>query len=392
MKILAVGGGSGGHVTPVVAVIKELKKLDTSAEIHFWCDRKFARQATALMSKSGMGVPVSAIFSGKLRRYHGIGLDQQLLDLPTLLQNIGDIFLVVLGFLQSIYKLLLWRPDVIFTKGGFVCLPVGMAAKVLGIPLVIHDSDAHPGMTNRILSRWATRIATGAPLEYYPYPKAKSQYVGIPVSDEFKPLTETVKKETKARLGLPDVKRPLVVVTGGGLGAKRINDAMVSIGNALLEHTAVVHISGALQYESLKDRVPQRPDYQLLSFVDHGMAKVLGAADVVVTRAGATTMLELAALARPTIIVPNGQLTGGHQLKNAKVYEEAGAAEIVREEDLLRDPRVLQEAILELLSNRTKSEQQATRLRSFAKPEAAHEVAMMIMKAGKGRAVKSGTV
>ena len=106
-----------------------------------------------------------------------------------------------------------------FTKGGFVCLPVGMAARVLRIPLVIHDSDAHPGLTNRILAKWASAIATGAPLKHYPYPESISRYVGIPIATEFAPFTDQQRTEAKRTLGL-DPNRPLVVVTGGRVGCQ----------------------------------------------------------------------------------------------------------------------------------------------------------------------------
>ena len=232
MKILAVGGGSGGHVTPVVAVLREFKKRDESVEIRFWCDRKFAPQARSIMWHFDDSIPVETVFSGKLRRYNDLPLWRQLLrPVSIVLPNIRDAFLIGLGFLQSLIKLRSWRPDVVFTKGGFVCLPVGMAAKVLGIPLVIHDSDAHPGLTNRVLSRWATRIGTGAPLKFYPYPKTISRYVGIPVNEEFKPFTPADRQKLKQKLGF-DPKRPLVVVTGGGLGARRINDAVLALAHS----------------------------------------------------------------------------------------------------------------------------------------------------------------
>jgi len=109
--------------------------------------------------------------------------------------------------------LLLWRPDVMFAKGGFVCLPAGIAARLLKIPLVIHDSDSHPGLTNRILAKWATYIATGAPLHNYPYDKKITHYTGIPVREEFRPYNEEERKEVKRVLGF-DESRPLVVVTG----------------------------------------------------------------------------------------------------------------------------------------------------------------------------------
>ena len=123
-----------------------------------------------------------------------------------------------------------------------------------------------------------------------------------------------------------DPDRPLVVVTGGGLGAARINQAVVASREILLKEASVFLISGTLQYEELKQMIDERDGWRLQAFVHNGMAEVLAAADVVVTRAGATTLLELAALHKPTIIIPNGRLTAGHQLKNAKVYQEALAA------------------------------------------------------------------
>lgn len=369
----------------MIAVIRELKKRSPKAEVHFWCDRKFFDRAKALIRKADVDMPVSAIFSGKLRRYHGVGIWRQLLDIPTLLLNIGDVLLVLLGFLQSFVKLLLWRPDVVFTKGGFVCLPVGMAAKLLRIPVVIHDSDAHAGLTNRILARWAKAIATGAPLEYYEYPKERSRYIGIPVSSDFHPYTLEEKKKTREKLGLVDMQRPLVVVTGGGLGAKRINDTMVTIGKQLLEKASVVHIAGEWQYEELKARVPQNPNYQLLGFVDHDMARILGAADVVVTRAGATTMLELAALHMPAVIVPNARLSGGHQLKNAQVYVDANAAEMVTEEQMLQNPLQLLKVIQHILEDETLRKELGARIGAYARPQAAAEMAEIILEVGDKR-------
>ena len=295
------------------------------------------------------------------------------------LLNIRDIFLVGLGFLQSIVKLLIWRPDVVFTKGGYVCLPVGLAAHILRIPLVIHDSDAHPGLTNRVLGQWADAIATGAPLHYYNYPAERSRYVGIPISSEFHPLTPKAQREMKQQLGF-DAATPLVVVTGGGLGARRINDAIVAVLDDLLRFTSVALISGVGQYDELVKLVPQQnPRFRLQAFVSHGMADLLGAADVVVTRAGATTILELAALAKPTILIPNGFLTGGHQLKNAAVYADAGAVMVIDEQELAKTPVVLTTTIKNLLDNPTAQTELAAAFHSFSKPDAAKEVANMIL-------------
>ena len=299
------------------------------------------------------------------------------------LKNIGDGFLVLFGVIQSLAKLIFWRPNVVFTKGGYVCLPVGFAAHVLRIPLVIHDSDAHPGLTNRVLSRWASAIATGAPLKYYHYPPEISNYVGIPISGSFHEFSRTERIKARKEWGI-DQHNPLIVVTGGGLGAKRINDATVQVLPQLMELGTVVLISGALQYDELLPVTPHDDNrFQLHAFVSKGMADLLGAADVVVTRAGATTILELAALSKPTVLVPNGKLTGGHQLKNAKVYKDARAVKIVDEESMVVDPTLLTGAISDVLGHREASEAMAKRFATFARPNAAKDMADMILHAVK---------
>ena len=171
-KILAVGGGSGGHVTPVVAVFRELQKTGDH-ELRFWCDKKFGASARGIFAKFDESIPVDLVIAGKLRRYHGKSISFHLHP-SILFPNLRDGFKVMVGFFQSLFKLMKWRPDVIFIKGGYVCLPVGYAARLLRIPLVLHDSDAHPGLTNRLLSPFAKAIGTGAPLEYYNYPPEKA--------------------------------------------------------------------------------------------------------------------------------------------------------------------------------------------------------------------------
>lgn len=385
MRILAVGGGSGGHVTPVLAVINELSRHDPKLEAYFICDHAFGMQAEKIMSKAPLPVKTYRIHAGKIRRYHGVSLWRQLTDIETTLFNIRDLFFVAIGMLQSIYYLLLIRPNVVFTKGGFVCLPVGIVAGLLRIPLVIHDSDAHPGLTNRIIARWATGIATGAPLENYNYDKSKSRYVGIPVDASFRPFNDEEKRQAKQALGLPDIDKPLTVVTGGGLGARRLNDSMLEIAGQVIDRTSVLHIAGTGNAKDAGSKAPSRADYKLVPFVDQGMSVVLGAADVVITRAGATTMAELAALGSVTILVPNDMLTGGHQTKNAAVFAQAKAAEIITETELKQTPEVLGKKLLDLLDDTDKRAELSRNIRVFAKPQAALDVAMMISEAAAGK-------
>lgn len=344
---------------------------------------KFASQAQSLIGHFDDTLPVQTIVSGKLRRYYHLSVLRQLMWPKLVVLNLRDGFLVVVGFIQSFVKLIVWRPDVVFTKGGYVCLPVGLAAKILGIPLVIHDSDAHPGLTNRILAKWATAIATGAPLEYYPYPKEISRYVGIPISSDFHPFTSNERHVARELWGI-DADYPLVVVTGGGLGATRINNVVVETLHNLLKLGSVVLVAGAGQYDELRSLTPSNDNrFQLHAFVSKDMAALLGGADVVVTRAGATTILELAALEKPTILIPNAKLTGGHQLKNAAVYANAGAVKIVDEDEMISHPTILTDAISEILHETHESAMMAKKFATFARPQAAKDMADMILTAVK---------
>ena len=335
------------------------------------------------MNNFDSNIPVQTIAAGKLRRYYHLSVIRQLVWPSLVFKNLADIFLVVAGFFQSLLKLIIWRPDVVFTKGGYVCLPVGIAARILKIPLVIHDSDAHPGLTNRILGRWATAVATGAPLKYYKYLTSKSVYTGIPISSEFYEFSDTERIEAKKIWGI-DTANPLIVITGGGLGAQRINDTVVLMLKDLMKLGSVVLVSGSGQYDELRSLVPPNSSrFQLHSFVSKDMAKLLGAADVVITRAGATTILELAALAKPTILIPNAKLTGGHQLKNAAVYLEEDAVIVVNEEEMIQNPEILPAAVNHILSDPKQAYKMAQAFKLFSRPDAAKDVADMIISSIK---------
>lgn len=367
-------------MTPVLAVLQALKEQRSDLEVCFVTDAKFGAQAEAILSHASMPVSVKKIHAGKFRRYNKISVWRQLTDLPTVAQNIGDVFKTFAGFAQSVWLVARFKPDVVFTKGGFVCVPLGMAARVFGVPLVIHDSDAHPGLANRILSRWAKAIATGSPVEYYPYPKEITHYVGIPVDTAFAPVDAQRQQELKAKLGFHDISKPLIVVTGGGLGAQTINQAVATIAPQLVERAAIYHITGTLSYDDIVQHAPEHINYEIVPFISTGMAPVMGAADIVVSRVGATAMQELAMLEKPVIMVPNPYLTSGHQLKNAEVYQEAHAALTVDEEELKKNPLVLLQAIDSLLKSPEKARAMGKALGAFAKPKAAADTASLILK------------
>lgn len=358
--------------------------------VWFVTERGFAPQASEIMRQAETSVSLKLIHAGKLRRYHGVPLWRQLLQLPTVLRNARDVFLLALGSIESIAFLLKTRPDVVFMKGGFVCVPVGLAARLLRIPLVIHDSDTQAGLSNRILSRWARLIATGAPLEHYSYPKDCSSYTGIPVNPAYGPVSVDEQAELKHKLGYdPDL--PLLLVTGGGLGAKQINDAVVGCAAELTKTMQVVHLTGAKHIDEAKNRVGSLSRYDVIAFADRTMPELVRAADVVLTRAGATTLLELAASAKPVIIVPHPHLVGNHQVTNAAAYADKKAAIVLSESEINRESELLPRTVQRLIDNLNERHQLSKAITHFAKPRAAADVAGLIRRAafekraGEGR-------
>lgn len=322
-------------------------------------------------------VTVRTITAGKFRRYRHLTMLRQLFMPRIVFANLGDVFKVLGGFVQSIIIIRRFRPDVVFAKGGYVCLPVGMAARLLRVPLVIHDSDARPGLTNTILSRWASAIGTGSPLENYPYPAAISRYVGVPIGAEFTPFDEAAQRAAKRGLGF-DEQLPLVVATGGGLGAVSINIAMLQAAPRLLaDDINIYHVTGRKHFEEVSMLAIKDARYQIVPFVYEGMAQTLGAADIVISRASATFSQELAGLAKATILVPAHALHDQH--KNAEVYQAADAVVVLTDKDL-EEPNVLYEAIVSLLHDAERQKSLASNLHRFARPHAARDVAAMIIE------------
>lgn len=371
-------------MTPIVAVLGEVRGLQPEAEIRFWCDKNFLPQAHQIISNFDADIKVESIMAGKLRRYAKLAWWRQLMRPFTIvLPNIRDTFKIAIGTIQSLVKLIAWRPDVIFCKGGFVCLPVGIAGAILGIPLVIHDSDAHPGLTNRILSRWARQIATGAPLEYYDYPRHKTTYTGIPVRAGFAPVSQSKQQQLKEQLGFRG-DQPLVLITGGGLGARRINEAAIYCQDLFAGNQQVLHITGNDQYQTIVSQLKNdQKNYQVKPFISQNIEQYLQAADVVVARAGMTSLLELAALHKPSIIIPNAYLTGGHQVKNANVFASKDAIVVLDEEQFINNKNVFFTTVNQLITDEARKSKLANAIASFAMPNAAKEVAQIVIDVAK---------
>lgn len=385
MKIVLTGGGtSAGHITPSLAVAHELKLLDPAIETIY-----IAQKGDSLADIPKEHASINQVFlvrAGKFRRYHGAGV-MQLFDIPTVVKNIRDLWWFGIGVIQSYMLLRKLRPDCIFMKGGYVGAPVGLAAAWLHIPYITHDSDAIPGLANRIVAKWASLHAVALPKETYPYPQSKTVTVGVPVQAEFKPVTDKLRKQYRQEIDLEKYNR-LLFITGGGQGSRRLNDAVVSVMPAVLSRfkdLVVVHVAGQSQEQTVRDmydKLITESDQERIvvkGFLG-GLYRYSGAADVVVTRAGATTLAELAVQHKACIIVPNPFLTGGHQLKNAQVLADRHAAVCVSEAALDKNPKPLEEAIINILGDDKEQHELGVQLAKLAHPGAAKELAMVLLK------------
>lgn len=374
MKIILAGGGSGGHVTPLRAIADELNP--NLHQLYVITDKGFYDQ-TSFLFREIENIKINKIFAGKYRRYRGKSFVWHILHSPTLLKNLRDVLYLLVGTIQAIFLILRFKPDVIFCKGGFVCIPVGVAARIFRKKIIIHDSDTRPGLTNRILSKWASKIATGMPGEFYPYPESKMTHVGMPVNTGFRPASQSDKQKYKSSLGFSR-NQPILLVTGGGNGAKQINNLIREIAPDLLElGWGIEHIAGKGKSKGLIETKQNLGDncknWHIEEFTD--MLPRIMASDVVVTRTSASTLQECANSKKSVVGIPSPNLLD--QIMNAEYFASKNAIVYLKEGNL--SAAKLKEVIIKLHNYDEQSERLANNLYNhFSKPNAAKLIAKMI--------------
>lgn len=382
-KIVLTGGGSGGHITPILAIAKEIKNTHPDTTVVYI--GQTGDSLADIPAKNPSIDEVYTVRAGKFRRYHGEGF-MQLLDLPTMFMNFRDLFYVIIGLFQSFRIIGKLKPDVIFSRGGFVSVPVCLGGALRRVPYITHDSDPIPSLANRIIARWASLHAVALPAEIYPYPQTKTISTGIPINDKFVFVNESLNNKYRTEIGVPKSAKILFII-GGGLGSVRINTAVAESLPHLLHHfndLSVVHVVGRANltdmqhYYSKNLPAEAKSRVNVLGFIDD-VYRYSGAADVVVTRAGATNLAEFAAQGKACIVVPSPFLAGGHQLKNAEYLEEQGAAVVINETDLTDDPNRLSKSVADLFGNKDNIVKLQDRLSKFAKPHATHDLAKIIV-------------
>lgn len=368
MKILFTGGGTGGHIFPILAIVQEIKKLSSKEEeaepvflLYMGPKDKFA----PLLKREG--VRVKGILTGKMRRYFTpLALLQNLIDL---------VFKIPLGTLQAFFTLFFWAPDVIFSKGGYGSLPVVLAGRLLQIPVILHESDIAPGFANRLLAKLAMEIFVSFP-QTQDLPPDKMLLVGNPIRQE---LLEGSVEEGQRIFQLTGEK-PVVLIMGGSQGAQRINDMILNILPEWVKYFEILHLTGPKHFESIsrEAEVVLRQDlkkyYHPVGFLEREQLKhAFAGCHLIVSRAGSGTIFEIAALGKPSILIPLPEAAQDHQLKNAYSFAKAGATIVIEHANLT--PHFLLEKIRYLFSHPEEFKRLAQKAREFARPKAGKIIA-----------------
>lgn len=368
MRILFTGGGSGGHFYPIISIAEELNRLAAEKrllglELFFMSPSPYNQ---GLLFENNIIYKKNS--AGKVRRYFS-------------LLNIVDLFKTGWGILVSIRQVYKLYPDVVFGKGGYASFPVLMAARILGIPAVIHESDTVPGRVNLWAGKWATKIAVSYAESARFFPKDKTAFTGNPVrKDIVLPISSGAREYLKIEDGVP-----VILVLGGSQGAAKINDAILGGLEKLVEKYVIIHQTGKnnlAEAEATSEAIlfnsPHKERYKPFAYLDTlAMRMAAGAASVVVSRAG-SSIFEIAAWGLPSIIIPITNSNGDHQRQNAFAYARAGACVVVEEANLT--PNILASEVERLIGNESVREKMTGSAKAFYKPDAARLVAEEILK------------
>ncbi len=368
MKILLAGGGTGGHFYPLMAVVDA---LDAIAE-----QEKIAKMDIVFMSVSPYdknlllqkGVRFKKIYAGKIRRYFS-------------LLNILDFFKTISGIIKAIWSIYLDFPDVIFSKGGYASFPAVFAARLFGIPLIIHESDAVPGKVNAWSGKFAKRIAVSFSAAAKYFPPGKIALTGNPVRKEFLIPAKTGAKEF---LGLEE-DLPTILVMGGSQGAKKINDIFLDIVPELVKNYQIIHQCGTDNIKEaegrslvLLEKSSYKSRYHIFPYLDLSNLRMsYGSADLIVSRAGSGSISEIAISGSPSIIIPIVNSAQNHQRENAYAYAAVEATDVIEEQNL--SPHLLQSEIEKLMADKNKRKEMSEAAKNFSKPDAAEKIAREII-------------
>lgn len=308
-RIILTGGGTAGHVTPNIALLPRLRELQY--DIHYigsynGIEKELIEQ---------FGIPYHGISSGKLRRYFSV-------------QNFTDPFRVLKGFGEAKRLIKLLKPDVIFSKGGFVSVPVVMAGKKCKVPVIIHESDMTPGLANKLSFPSAAKVCCNFPETVELLPADKAVLTGSPIRQE---LLEGDAQKARDFTGLTEDK-PVILVIGGSLGAVAVNNAVRSCLPELLKDFQVIHLCGRSKLDPTLNNLNGYVQYE---YIKDELKDLFALTDIVISRAGANAICELLALHKPNLLIPlSANASRGDQLLNARSFERQGFSMVLEEEEI----------------------------------------------------------
>lgn len=354
MRVLLAGGGSGGSATPVLAVAEVLRRRSPSVELLYIGTAGGPERALV----DAAGIPFLSVPAGKLRRYVS-------------LENFTDVAHVVAGLLASLQAVRRFRPDVAFGAGGFASVPPLWAARLLGVPVHIHQQDVIPGLANRLLVPAARSISVTFEQTLPRFPRARSVLRGNPVRQS---VLEGVPSRFFTAFGF-DSTVPTVLFTGGGTGALRLNQIAARAANDLARSAQILHLTGQGREVPVEHMSPR---YKQQAFLTEAMPDALRAATVIVTRAGLGTLSEISALGLPAVVVP---MPRSHQEANAAAFERAGAAVVLHEEALT--PEILARTVNELINDPRRRAAHGEAARALLPLDAAERVADDVLRIAK---------
>ena len=359
-KILLAGGGTGGHVLPLVEVARGIKKLEPEAQIYFVGPEEFSlnslREERIIIKK--------IIAAGKIRRYFS-------------LWNLVEPFKIPVAFIQSFFIILAINPDVVLGKGSYGSVWPMVAAWLLGKKIVLHESDAVPGLANRFLARFTHNIALAFENTKKFFPHKNIYAVGNPVRLKYLGLTKNEALKVLNIQCLTD--HQIIFISGGSQGAQKINSVILEILNQLCEKYFVIWSVGQNNLSHVKHRVSNidSGDVKLVGLLNEKeLASAYILSSLAIGRAGSGTIFELAAFAKPSILIPL-ERKGGDQPLNAQIYADTGATVVLPEAEL--SPQLLLETINDILSNVSKLETMNRNAQKFAKIDAGAELAQILL-------------
>lgn len=370
MKILFTGAGTGGHVYPLVAIAREIRRIYPKKDLELYYLGPKDDFSHILLSQEDF--IIKTIISGKVRRYFDF-------------KNFVDIFFKIpFGIIQSFFLILTIKPDLVFSKGGSGSISVTLPARLLRIPVFIHESDVVPGLSNQKTAKWAKKIFISFPKTEYFNPE-KTTLTGNPIRLDIL----NGDKQKAVELFNLTLSKPIFLVIGGSQGAETVNDFVLNILNNLLKNYEVIHVTGNQNIKSVSAEAQVIIDkdldkyYHPIAFLSEEKIKhAYKAADLIISRSGSGSIFEIAACGKPSILIPLPSAAGDHQSKNAYAYAQTGACIVIEQENLtpnffLENVQLL---LLQDVNNNPKLQQMQQSALAFAKPLAARAIAREILE------------